>query len=234
MENLILVVENMGRFLAALGGSLATIFMIYGGIQWMTAVGDPQRVAEARGSIYGVAIGLMILGFSFIIPNVLARTIIAPVGGVAVVSGESSTDCDALLRQQFVFQVHASIPERFNRLIADVQTVHKMCRPDVWNPQVLDDADAAIDDTANLCVSMEPPYTGFLHREEVQIQGVRLPRSMVAVTAGTPPGYLPHPRSYRDSLNNVQVLWDPDAPPSDRTVCWIYLSHVDNWYFAYR
>ena len=51
------------RFLAALVGIVAVIMLIVGGIQYMTANGNPQAVADAKKKITNVLIGVVAFVF---------------------------------------------------------------------------------------------------------------------------------------------------------------------------
>lgn len=51
----------------ALGGMVAFIFLLWGGIKYMTSQGDPKAVASARGTIVSAIIGLVILVSIFVI-----------------------------------------------------------------------------------------------------------------------------------------------------------------------
>lgn len=51
--------------LLTIGVLAAVIFLIYGGIKWITSGGDKGAVETARGQIVGAIIGLVIIIFSF-------------------------------------------------------------------------------------------------------------------------------------------------------------------------
>ena len=61
------------RAIALVGGALSAIFVIWAGFQWMTASGDPQKMAQARMSLIGTIVGICIMGVGFIIPSVNQR-----------------------------------------------------------------------------------------------------------------------------------------------------------------
>lgn len=51
---------------------VATIFLIWGGIKWITSGGDKGKVEEARNTIIGAIIGLVIAFATFFILNIVA------------------------------------------------------------------------------------------------------------------------------------------------------------------
>ena len=72
-------VNPLVRFLGAAVGLVVVITMVYGGIEYITAAGDPQRLAAARKRIMSALVGLLayILLYAFlqfIIPGGLHAT----------------------------------------------------------------------------------------------------------------------------------------------------------------
>lgn len=65
VDNIIPVVRNIIRFILIVAFVLAFIFLIIGGIRWITAGGDEKGVAGARGMITGALIGLVIVLVAF-------------------------------------------------------------------------------------------------------------------------------------------------------------------------
>src|SRR3990167_4688857 len=59
--DIIPVIRAMIRFILIVAFVLAFIFLIIGGIRWITAGGDEKGVAGARGMITGALIGLVIV-----------------------------------------------------------------------------------------------------------------------------------------------------------------------------
>jgi len=62
------VVNNIRSFMTTLGVSLVTIFIIYGGITWMTSGGDPTKIKAGtdtlKWSVIGLAVILMASGIA--------------------------------------------------------------------------------------------------------------------------------------------------------------------------
>ncbi|MCK4355240.1 hypothetical protein KAW43_02775 [Candidatus Parcubacteria bacterium] len=61
-------VKYLFNFAIGLGGILAFVILIFGGIKWMTSAGDPTKINEAKTKMLGGIIGLiLLLGAWFII-----------------------------------------------------------------------------------------------------------------------------------------------------------------------
>lgn len=56
----ILIFMGIFDILMYLAGLLAVIFVIYGGFQFLTSVGEPQKIAGARKTILNAIIGLVL------------------------------------------------------------------------------------------------------------------------------------------------------------------------------
>ena len=55
-----------------LGGGVAVIFVVFGGLQYVTAGSDETKTEEARQTITNAVIGIAIIAFSFTIINWLS------------------------------------------------------------------------------------------------------------------------------------------------------------------
>ena len=102
MEALVQMFGGAATLIAVLGGAMATIFFAWAGIQWMMASGDPQKIGQARMALIGAAIGLVIVGAAFIVPEVISERIIEPAGGTAI-ENTAGLSCDRVLKNQIVF-----------------------------------------------------------------------------------------------------------------------------------
>lgn len=71
IQNLVNVIRSAIRFILLVAFILAFIFLIIGGIRWITAGGDEKAVAGARGMITGALIGLVIV----LVAYALIRTV---------------------------------------------------------------------------------------------------------------------------------------------------------------
>lgn len=65
IDNIIPVIRAIIRFILIVAFVLAFIFLIIGGIRWITAGGDEKGVAGARGMITGALIGLVVVLVAF-------------------------------------------------------------------------------------------------------------------------------------------------------------------------
>ena len=222
MEGLLAVVENVGRFVILLGGALSVVFLAYAGILWMTSIGDPQKVAQARGALVGVLVGLVIVGIAFVVPGVISELIIEPAGGARIEAGLSSYNCDGLLQQQLAVQRSASNAARMNAVVNQIQAKYQDCDPDIWDPKALADSVPQ----ANRCSGGSSPWSDV---SRVKVGGIRVPAGLIEKTSGN--RYRVYKDSKRDSNNNVLVLWV--IKPTDQAVCWVYFNVFGTWRSAY-
>lgn len=65
LEDAIQVIVNIVQLLMTLAGALAVIFVIIGGIQYITSTGDPGRTAKARSTITTAVLGVLLLVFLY-------------------------------------------------------------------------------------------------------------------------------------------------------------------------
>ena len=199
-----------------MGAALSVIYVVYSGYLFMSSQGDPQRMAQARTSIIGVAIGLVLIGGAFIIPTTISRYVIEPAGGVRV-EPRAGADCDGVLKDQLVVQRTASTPERMQFLISQIQGRRDECSLDVWNPVV-----RHRDGYPNGC--------GFEDSDHQTVGEVPAPDGL-KVSASV------RSTSSRDADNNIIVYWvhpgDTTAPktglPSDGAVCWLHVAAFGAW-----
>jgi len=82
INNIIAVVRNAIRFVLLVAFILAFVFLIFGGIRWITAGGDEKAVSGARGMITAALIGLVVVLVSYAL-IVLVETFF----GVTIISG---------------------------------------------------------------------------------------------------------------------------------------------------
>jgi len=82
--------EIIGRFIAAvLGivGSVALLMFIFGGMTWMTAAGNPERVKKGRDMLIWATLGLGVIFTSY----VLVQFILSAVSGGVGVTGSTGS-----------------------------------------------------------------------------------------------------------------------------------------------
>ena len=65
INNIVDIIRGVIRFILIVAFVLAFIFLIIGGIRWITAGGDEKGVAGARGMITAALIGLVIVLVAF-------------------------------------------------------------------------------------------------------------------------------------------------------------------------
>ena len=210
MENLLSIVYGIAWVLGALAAALSVVYIVYSGYLFMSSQGDPQRMAQARTSLIGVAVGLVIIGGAFIIPTTISRYVIEPAGGVRV-EPRAGADCDGLLKDQLVVQRTASNAERMQFLISKIQGRRDECSLELWSPVVKHD-------------------DGWPDGED-EIGGIPVPDTLRS-SAG-----VSNPKSSRDADNNILVYWvHPDDTseavkglPSDGAVCWLHVAAFGAW-----
>ena len=224
----LLVFENLARFLAVVGGMVATISVIWAGIQWMTAAGDPQKIAQARSSLIGTVVGLVIIGAGFVIPVAVSQFVVEPVGGVAVAQN-SELDCDGILQEQLVVNRTVASAQAVNVLVSAIRARYEACDNGLWTPWA--ELGGPLD--ADVIQAVADCFDG---STTDSIEGVSVPRGLrkglsVRMTTG------------RDANNNILVYWDrvstppdpgpPHGLPGDGAICWMYVSGLDAWVQSY-
>ena len=222
MEALVQMFGGAATLIAVLGGAMATIFFAWAGIQWMMASGDPQKIGQARMALIGAAIGLVIVGAAFIVPEVISERIIEPAGGTAI-ENTAGLSCDRVLKNQIVFQRAASTPVRMNAVIKQIQAQRTECAADIWDVKVFEGGDATAwttaSDTVGGCMwAAAHTKIGDTDVPRGLQQGGRAVTKDNAVLG-----------SRRDSENNVIVHFQSNKLPTDSAKCWLYSSRLRVW-----
>ncbi len=70
------VVGNITNLLFLVAGLIALIYLIIGGIKWVTSEGDSKNVEAARNQIIAAALGLAVTFLSYLIINLLLQFLI--------------------------------------------------------------------------------------------------------------------------------------------------------------
>ena len=70
------VVQNILNAIILVSGTVAVVFVLIGGIQYMTSTGDPGKVDKAKKTILYACIGLAICVLAFAIVNFVIENII--------------------------------------------------------------------------------------------------------------------------------------------------------------
>ena len=204
------------RLLALVGGGLAGVCFAWVGILWLTSMGEPGKVAQARVALIGVVVGLVIVGMAFAGPRVVSRVVIEPSGGMAVVDRVGS-DCDRMLRKQVVAHRTAGTTDRIQQIVRAIQSARGDCDPAVWNPVVK---------------KLDIPTPCFQGSgTALAVGGLPVPASFYRDDGGVD---RPNRLSSRDSSNNVLVYWSHDQKerPSDGSLCWLYVASLSQWSFS--
>jgi amino acid transporter len=63
------------EILLRVAGLVAIIFIVYGGFQYLTSTGEPDKAKNARTTITNAVIGMLITMFATVIVNVVGRNI---------------------------------------------------------------------------------------------------------------------------------------------------------------
>jgi hypothetical protein len=74
--NLTTGITNILNAIIGVIGLVAVIFIIIGGVNYMTSNGDPQKTKKAKDTILYATIGLIICALAFAIVNFVIRTIL--------------------------------------------------------------------------------------------------------------------------------------------------------------
>lgn len=61
-----------------IAGAIAVLYLIYGGIEYITAGGDPEKATKGRTAIVNAIIGIVIIALAYLIVAVVANAL----GGV--------------------------------------------------------------------------------------------------------------------------------------------------------
>jgi len=77
--NLTTVIRNVLSWVLMLGGALAVIYLVYGGILYITAGGDAEKATKGRTAITNAIIGIIIIALAYVIVQFVGNAI----GGVA-------------------------------------------------------------------------------------------------------------------------------------------------------
>ena len=166
-------------------------------------------------ALIGAAVGLVIVGAAFIVPEVISERIIEPAGGTAI-ENAAGLSCDRVLKNQLVFQRAASNPVRMNAVIKQIQAQRAECAADIWGPFVWE---APANYEAAGCIGDDVG-------EFTSIGDTDVPRGLERTDGDAGSVFY---NSRRDADNNIIVHWDFTARPSDSARCWLYSSRLRTW-----
>ncbi len=240
MEEMAALINNIARFLAFGIGGVSVLVFIWSGFLFMTASGDQQKMGQARSSLMGAFIGLIITGSAFVLPPIVSQVIIEPSGGVSIVT-EGNVACDTLLENQLVSQRGANNGPRMNEVIRLIQA-RQDCAADIWNPRIMTGIHPWNGTAGPLGPNVSTgPHTCF--DTAVEATGASALVGGTAVPIGLRQGRSASAevvkRSFRDNENNIFVLFLDSANagasrlPSDESICWLYLARLRSWSRGY-
>jgi type IV secretion system pilin len=64
---------NLINFILTIGGALAIIFIIAGGLRYVVSAGDPGQIATAKATIQYAITGLLVIIFAIVVVNILTK-----------------------------------------------------------------------------------------------------------------------------------------------------------------
>lgn len=67
------ILGNVWIFMIVIAVLLALVYLVWGGLNWITSGGDKQKLADARKRVLYAIIGLIIALLSFFFINVIGR-----------------------------------------------------------------------------------------------------------------------------------------------------------------
>ena len=234
MEVLETIFGNVSRLIMIVGGGISTVAFCYAGFMWMLSFGDPQKGSQARSGLIGVVVGLILVGISFLLPQIIGETVVEPVGG-QIAGVQTGVSCDNELRNALVFQRNASTPSRMNQVVSRVQSDRpEFCAPELWKPKIGWDDDS-VTDNANRAANGEclemGTGDGQAGSPDAAVGGQVVPAGLRQ--NNTIDGEVRN-ASGRDADNNIIVFFpDPDDRPIDSAKCWLYVARANTWSETY-
>jgi len=74
-QSVVTIIDNVRNWIAGLLAALATLFMTYGGLRYLTAAGNPRAVEEAKSAIRSALIGYALAGLAPILVATLRQVV---------------------------------------------------------------------------------------------------------------------------------------------------------------
>lgn len=75
LEDVVQVFVNVSFFILAISGSAALIAFVYGGLEWITSAGMPERVKRGKAALTGAVIGLGIVFGAYAFINLVVSVL---------------------------------------------------------------------------------------------------------------------------------------------------------------
>ncbi len=79
------IIQNALQFVLIIAGALAVIYLIYGGILYITAGGDAEKATKGRTALINAVIGIVIIALAYVIVTWVGNAI-----GAATTDGTRS------------------------------------------------------------------------------------------------------------------------------------------------
>lgn len=86
-NSLVNILVNIARFLTYIGVGLSVLFMVWGGIRYITSNGNEETAGNAKQILINATIGLVVSIVAFTIVNILASLLQGNVAGDIINSG---------------------------------------------------------------------------------------------------------------------------------------------------
>lgn len=246
-------VFQLGTSLIALavfcGGVIVVLFLVYSGFLYATSGGEPQRVSQARSSLFMCLLGLLIMGLAFIIPRILSESVIEPAGGTTI-GMMDGIDCDEVLKNQIIYQRSVRDTQDLLQLIRQIQNRYNQCSEEVWNPLPY------VNLHGRPGLSMARRHITEDCGEDKpgsDIGGIPIPDSLRAKNSSDHGGLPSYGNTdmislsfERDGIGNISVIFgsipewtmSPSADsavklsmnlPWNRQICWMYVARYSMW-----
>ena len=74
------IIGNAIKVILGLSGTIALVFIVWGGISWMTSQGDSKKIKDAQNRMISAAIGIFIIAVSYAITDFIIKQISAVAG----------------------------------------------------------------------------------------------------------------------------------------------------------
>lgn len=71
------IIANVIKVILGLSGTVALVFIVWGGISWMTSQGDSKKIKDAQNRMVSAAIGIFIIAVSYAITDFVIKQITA-------------------------------------------------------------------------------------------------------------------------------------------------------------
>ena len=140
--------------------------------------------------------------------------------------GYAVSTCDEIVRSQLVFQHKTNGAVGMNSIIRQVQNQRvQQCHQDAWRLRVVDPGDAP---GGSFCWDYSRSAEAWVEEAGAggrAVRGLVVPLGLMDESSGDV-----RLTSWRDADNNMIIYFsDPEARPSDRSRCWLYVDRTSKW-----